>query len=40
MVLYFEPRNFAGKDEYLIYMGRDKFENEKLIKYGLPMDIW
>lgn len=21
-------------------MGRDKFENEELIKYGLPIDVW
>ncbi len=21
-------------------MGRDKFENEDLIKYGLPHDVW
>ena len=23
-----------------MYMGRDKFENEDLIKYGLPEDVW
>lgn len=23
-----------------IYMGRDKFENEELIKFGIPDDIW
>jgi len=23
-----------------IYMGKDKFENEELIKYGFPEDIW
>ena len=23
-----------------IYMGRDKFENEELIKYGWPEDVW
>lgn len=23
-----------------IYMGRDKYENEDLIKYGLPEDVW
>ena len=23
-----------------IYMGADKYENEELIKYGLPEDIW
>uniref|UniRef100_A0A6B2LIL4 NFACT RNA-binding domain-containing protein n=1 Tax=Arcella intermedia TaxID=1963864 RepID=A0A6B2LIL4_9EUKA len=26
--------------KYTIYMGKDKFENEELIKYGLPEDIW
>jgi hypothetical protein len=25
---------------YVIYMGRDKEENEELIKYGFPEDIW
>ena len=25
---------------YTYYMGRDKFENEELIKYGLPEDVW
>lgn len=40
MVFYFYPRGYddgkaAGKPEsYLIYMGRDKYENEDLIKYG------
>ena len=24
----------------IIYMGKDKFENEELIKYALPHDIW
>jgi predicted ribosome quality control (RQC) complex YloA/Tae2 family protein len=23
-----------------IYMGRDKYENEELIKYAYPHDIW
>lgn len=23
-----------------MYMGRDKYENEDLIKYGLPEDVW
>mmetsp|Transcript_131146 Transcript_131146/g.184980 ORF Transcript_131146/g.184980 Transcript_131146/m.184980 type:complete len:213 (+) Transcript_131146:206-844(+) len=23
-----------------IYMGKDKFENENLIKFGLPTDVW
>jgi hypothetical protein len=26
--------------KYLIYMGKDKYENEELIRYGLPEDIW
>jgi hypothetical protein len=36
MVFYFKSR--CG--EYTIYMGKDKFENEDLIKYGLPEDVW
>lgn len=24
----------------MIYMGKDKFENEELIKYGFPEDVW
>jgi len=26
--------------KYVVYMGKDKFENEDLIKYGWPEDIW
>lgn len=26
--------------EYTIYMGKDKYENEDLIKYGIPEDCW
>merc|ERR1740121_1223090 len=29
----------SGKP-YVVYMGRDKFENEDLLKYGFPEDIW
>lgn len=36
MVYYFTSE--CG--EYTIYMGKDKFENEELIKYGLPEDVW
>lgn len=25
---------------YTIYLGKDKYENEELIKYGFPIDIW
>jgi len=41
MVLYFQPCNYGpGKDDNLVYVGKDKHENEDLIKYGLPQDIW
>jgi hypothetical protein len=41
MVFYVEPRGYGpGKNDFLIYVGRDKFENEDLIRYGLPHDIW
>jgi hypothetical protein len=41
MVFYFYPRGHVeGTDDYMIYMGRDKYENEELIKYGLPTDVW
>lgn len=41
MVLYFTPIGAeSGKEDWKIYMGRDKFENEDLIKYGLPHDVW
>jgi NFACT protein RNA binding domain len=41
MVFFFEPRGCQhGGEDWLIYMGRDKFENEDLIRYGLPNDIW
>ncbi|KAL3803626.1 hypothetical protein ACHAW5_006388 [Stephanodiscus triporus] len=36
MVYYFTTR--CG--QYTIYMGRDKYENEGLIKYGHPEDCW
>lgn len=38
MVFYFQARPEAG--DYTIFMGLDKFENEELIKYGFPEDIW
>ena len=31
--------NYFNKG-YMIYMGRDKYENEELLKYGWPEDIW
>nr|ACO51857.1 Coiled-coil domain-containing protein 25 [Aquarana catesbeiana] len=38
MVFYFT--NNVVSPLYTIYMGKDKFENEDLIKYGWPEDIW
>ncbi|XP_039018419.1 coiled-coil domain-containing protein 25-like isoform X2 [Hibiscus syriacus] len=38
MVFYFKARPEVG--DYTIFMGLDKYENEELIKYGLPEDIW
>ncbi|KAJ6830968.1 coiled-coil domain-containing protein 25 isoform X2 [Iris pallida] len=38
MVFYFKARPDVG--DYTIFMGLDKFENEELIKYGFPEDIW
>lgn len=35
MVLFFE-----SVEGYVIYMGADKYENEDLIKYGIPEDFW
>lgn len=31
---------FTTTEGYTIYMGEDKYENEDLIKYGWPEDIW
>jgi hypothetical protein len=39
MVLYFTARSSKERHKQ-IFMGRDKVENEELIKYGLPEDIW
>ena len=41
MVFYFSPKGHQeGTNAWLIYMGKDKYENEDLIKYGLPEDVW
>jgi hypothetical protein len=41
MVLYFSPVGHqAGSNDWLVYMGKDKFENEDLVKYGWPEDVW
>ncbi|XP_046877502.1 coiled-coil domain-containing protein 25 [Hypomesus transpacificus] len=38
MVFYFTSA--VVSPPYTIYMGKDKYENEDLIKYGWPEDIW
>lgn len=42
MVYYFKFKSLVGENspEQTIYMGKDKEENELLIKYGLPEDLW
>ena len=37
MVFYFDTNR---EDGIFIFLGRDKFENEQLIKYGIETDIW
>ena len=36
MVFYFT----CSDPRYIIYMGRDKYENEELIKHGWEEDVW
>eukprot|EP00916_Digyalum_oweni_P022856 GHVL01037849.1.p1 GENE.GHVL01037849.1~~GHVL01037849.1.p1 ORF type:complete len:217 (+),score=51.00 GHVL01037849.1:35-685(+) len=36
MVFFFK----CSDERFVVYMGRDKFENEKLIEFGWPEDIW
>ena len=31
---------FLTKTGFTLYMGKDKYENEYLIKYGHPEDVW
>nr|ACH43879.1 putative RIKEN cDNA 2610528H13 [Taeniopygia guttata] len=38
MVFYFTSN--AAAAPYTIYMGKDKYENEDLIKHGWPEDVW
>lgn len=35
MVFYYKT-----SDGHLVYKGKDKFENEQLIKFAFPQDIW
>ena len=30
----------CSNPSFTIYLGKDKYENEELIKYGFPIDIW
>ena len=39
MVFYFTPSG-SEATKHVIYVGRDKVENEDLIKYGFPLDVW
>ena len=36
MVIYIT----CSDSRFIIYLGKDKFENEELIKWGFPNDIW
>lgn len=38
MVFYFTSA--VVSPPYTIYMGLDKYENEELLKYGFPEDVW
>lgn len=40
MVFFFTTKDNDTGKEYSIYIGRDKYENEDLIKYSNPKDIW
>ena len=31
---------YKTSDGHVVYMGKDKYENEDLIKFGIPEDIW
>ena len=30
----------AAPEGYLLYMGKDKYENDDLIKFAWPEDVW
>ena len=44
MVFYFSTVSLPDSDPtespWLMFMGRDKFENEELLKYAFPEDVW
>lgn len=35
MVFYYRTT-----DGHLVYKGKDKYENEQLIKFAFPQDVW
>lgn len=42
MVYYFKSEGVSDDVDFPItlFMGKNKEENEDLIKYGLPTDVW
>jgi len=40
MVFFYTLQHDDIKDAYVMYMGKDKFENEELLKYAWPEDVW
>lgn len=42
MVYYFKSVGASAEvaPPVTLFMGKDKFENENLIKWGLPTDVW
>eukprot|EP00823_Brevimastigomonas_motovehiculus_P000506 TRINITY_DN10639_c0_g1_i1.p1 TRINITY_DN10639_c0_g1~~TRINITY_DN10639_c0_g1_i1.p1 ORF type:complete len:215 (-),score=50.01 TRINITY_DN10639_c0_g1_i1:1183-1827(-) len=40
MVFWMTITNEEKGEKYQVFMGKDKFENEDLIKYGWPEDVW
>lgn len=40
-IIAFSKNNYVlAPWNYTIYMGKDKYENEELLKYAFPEDIW
>ena len=37
MVVYYKCQH---SPDWVVYVGKDKFENEKLLKNGFPEDLW
>ena len=40
MVFYYTLPPKAAARGFRVYMGRDKYENEDLLKYGWENDVW